>query len=746
LQTGELTSVCIGDALMVAGNLTPFAVTLTCPSGNTITLANVGDLTGTTLNNTCFDLISSTPLSAGTSPYNGTFQPVNPLTNLNGCSGNGVWTLSLTGTFNLSGGTLPIGFLNGWDVSFDDPEIAYAGDFAWSPSTNLSATDILTPTACPPANTTYTLVVSDTAGCASDSASVLVTVDQAACCPINIAFTTVAPDCGVSNGSIDITTTNGSGNYSYAWSNGLPNTEDVTSLGLGTYTLTITDNVQMCSRDTTIVLTPLSAPIISGITLGTVSCLNNDGSIVITASGGTGNLQYSIDGGISFQPASSFNGLTAGSYVVVVEDAASCSVTEQALLLNSPGVLIDNVTVQNETCGAGNGQFTLIASGGTGALSYSIDGGLTFQAVPLFNGLSAGTYALLVEDQNGCSTNQSIIVGNESAPVIASVLVTNTTCASDNGALVITVTGGAPPLEYSIDNGLIFQTSNTFSALPSGPYTVIVREQGNIACSTNSTVFIDASTGINIDNVEVLNESCFGANDGSIELTISGGTAPYTLTYNGQTGNVLNENLAPGTYDMIVTDDEGCVSSILSENIASGIVVDIETINDTSIAIGQLLELTTSLNGAAGGTYTWLPITDLSCSDCANPEVLVLQDISYQVVYTDASNTCSDSAMVNISAVAEDPFCLFPNAFSPNGDSYNDVFRAICDELHQVEIKIYNRWGELIFRDSGLTALTQWDGNVNGKKASLDVYIYVANIEYINGAVETITGNFTLIR
>ena len=191
LQSGELTSVCIGDALMLVGDLTPFAVTLTCPSGSSIILANAGDLAGTTLTNTCFDLTSSTPVSAGSSPYSGSFQPINPLTNLTGCDANGVWTLSFTGTFDLSSGTLPIGVLNGWDISFDDPEISYTGDVLWSPSTNLSATNILNPTACPPVTQSYTIVVVDTAGCSSDSASVLITVDQAVCCPFDMAYTTM---------------------------------------------------------------------------------------------------------------------------------------------------------------------------------------------------------------------------------------------------------------------------------------------------------------------------------------------------------------------------------------------------------------------------------------------------------------------------------------------------------------------------------------------------------------------------
>ena len=468
LQTGELTSVCIGDALMLAGDLSPFAVTLTCPSGTSITLANAGDLSGTTLNNTCFDLTSVTPVSAGSSPYNGTFQAIDPLTNLNGCSGNGVWTLSFTGTFDLSSGTLPLGVLNGWDISFDDPEIAYTGNFSWSPTSTLSDASILNPTACPAATSAYTLLVQDTAGCASDSATVNITVDQAACCAIDIAYTSIAPDCGLSNGSIDVTVSNGSGNYSFAWSGFLPATEDVSGLPSGTYTLTVTDNVQSCSSDTTIVLNALNAPVIASVDTTSPSCLNNDGSIVITANGGTGALQYSIDNGANFQSSATFNALSAGTYDIVVQDASSCSTSQQQILINRPDPQIDSVQIQNESCGSSNGQVVVYASNGTGSLLYSIDNGGTFVASNTFSGLSAGTYTLVVQDQNNCTDTQVISISNSSGPSITALVLSATTCGLDNGEIVITVSGGVPPLEYSIDNGLTFQTSNTFSGLSAG--------------------------------------------------------------------------------------------------------------------------------------------------------------------------------------------------------------------------------------------------------------------------------------
>jgi gliding motility-associated-like protein len=183
IQAGEVTSVCIGSISLQGGDLSPFSMSLTCPDGQTMTLANAGDLSGTSLTNACFSLDGTNPIQSGTAPYTGSWQPVQAFSLMNGCDPNGVWTLEMTGMFDLSGGTVPVGFFNSWSITFDDSEISYTPDVLWSPTTGLppDGSTSLTPNICPTADISYTLTASDTAGCVTASSTVNITVDDDCC-------------------------------------------------------------------------------------------------------------------------------------------------------------------------------------------------------------------------------------------------------------------------------------------------------------------------------------------------------------------------------------------------------------------------------------------------------------------------------------------------------------------------------------------------------------------------------------
>jgi len=260
IQNGQLTSVCISSANMIAGNLNQFGVTLTCPSGNTIVLANPGNITGTNLSNACFTLTATAPISTGSAPYTGNWQPVQPLTALSGCDANGVWTLNFTGTFNLSSGNLPLGFLNGWNISFDDPEISEPAIVTWSPTTNMTGSNTLTPNVCPTVTTTYTITAVDDAGCTQATDQVTVTV--APCCPMTISVAPANGTCG-NNGSATLTINNPPVAPTIAWSNG-QTAVTATNLANGTYTVTVTAGAG-CSQtaSVTIANTPGTAPTVS---------------------------------------------------------------------------------------------------------------------------------------------------------------------------------------------------------------------------------------------------------------------------------------------------------------------------------------------------------------------------------------------------------------------------------------------------------------------------------------------------
>ena len=222
-------------------------------------------------------------------------------------------------------------------------------------------------------------------------------------------------------------------------------------------------------------------------------CGAEDGSISITASG---TVEYSIDGGSTYQASNTFNGLDAGSYTVTIRKIGQPSCTEaysaNPIVLVSPaGPSISSVNEEDESdCGAGDGSITINSSDSN--LEYSIDGGNTYQGGNSFTGLTAGSYNVVIRQNGdgGCSESYGanpVIINAPSAPSITDVASTDQTdCEVQDGT--ITVTASGTNLEYSI--GGAFQPGNSFSGLAEGTYTITVRDAGNTACVASSSTSI----------------------------------------------------------------------------------------------------------------------------------------------------------------------------------------------------------------------------------------------------------------
>jgi gliding motility-associated-like protein len=741
LQNGELTRVCIGDAIMLEGNFSPFEVSLTCPSGSTIVLANAGDITGTTLLNTCFDLVATNPIANGADPYTGNWQPIDPLTALTGCDANGVWTMTLSGIFDLSSGTLPIGFMNGWNISFDDPEISYTGDFVWSPTTNMTDETSLTPSVCPTTDQTYTISVTDTAGCATVTADVTISIDPT-CCPITFDAAITQPSCGSTDGSVTVTVLDGSGNYTYTWDAG-GNSNTLSNIGTGSYTLTVYDIDLDCQRDTTIILTALNSPVIDNIATTDETCIGDeDGSAQVVASGGTGTLTYSWSNGAD---VALIENLAPGNYTVTVSDDLGCEAIETIEIFEGPSCCdftFSAATVQ-PTCNNADGSITLTVSNGSGNYSYNWSNGGNTSSI---SNVSAGSYSVTITDLDVtplCQKDTTIVLSDLGAPTIDNISATNETCAGDNdGTVTVSASGGTGTLTYTWQPGNLSGASQT--GLAPGNYTVTVEDADG--CESLSSVTVAAGpTCCDFDfDLTTVSESCFGLDNGSAEVNVSGGVAPYTVEWNGVVGNNTLEDLAPGNYTVSVTDADNCTET-QTFVIQEGPLVEVSAGDDTSIFVGTPLQLNADVTNGTSGSFTWTPSADLSCNDCQSPVSTPLQNIVYTVVYNDDLG-CSATNDVSVTVISDQPFCIFPDAFTPNNDNINDVFNGICQGMSFIEMRVYNRWGELVFQESGNLQINGWNGIYKGLEAPGEVYVFYVYIEYENGDSESVMGNVTLIR
>ena len=388
----------------------------------------------------------------------------------------------------------------------------------------------------------YTITVSDAGGC-SVSAGASVSEPTA----ISAVPTATNATCnGGTDGSITLNVSGGTTNYTYSWTNGAT-TQSLSALGNGTYTVTVTD-AHLCTVTASALVSQPNAIVIAP-TVTNLPCTGgaNTGAINISVNGGTGAYTYSWSSTTTTQ---NITGLNAGTFTVTVTDASHCTASQSAIVSQS-GSLSLSVNSTNVKCyGGSTGAITVTASGGTPAYNYSWSTGNNNQPQ---SGLGAGTYTVTVTDNGGCTLTNSISITQPAvlAPVASA---TNVTCyAQNNGAVNLSVNGGTVPYTFSWSNSTTAQSPSNLSA---ATYTVTVTDSNS--CSATAQGIITQPDSISI-SAAVTNATSFGATDGSIALTVSGGTTGYSYAWNSGSG-VDNTSLAAGQYCVTVTDAHTCAA------------------------------------------------------------------------------------------------------------------------------------------------------------------------------------------
>jgi gliding motility-associated-like protein len=294
------------------------------------------------------------------------------------------------------------------------------------------------------------------------------------------------------------------------------------------------------------------------------SCFDsNNGQIIIGASGGAGDLSYSLDGLLN-NATGVFDAVEGGSHVLTMTDTSLCSLDTTVVLAQPSEIVFSSLIINDVTGCAGNSNGTLdaVASGGAGSYTYSFDGGAYVASVS-YSGLLAGSYALSAMDANSCVKDTSITI-LEPAPVsILSQTSQNITCASDNnGSITITGGGGTAPYTYVLNPGAI-STNNTgfFDLLPPDTYTVDVNDDNGCGSVSTLPIIISEPLALTRDSVNTKDISCAGSSDAEIHIFVSGGTSPFNYSNDDGANFGLSKDftaLTPGTYYLSMTDAGGC--------------------------------------------------------------------------------------------------------------------------------------------------------------------------------------------
>ena len=463
-----------------------------------------------------------------------------------------------------------------------------AVSYTWGPSTGLSSTTGPNVTATPSASSTYTVIGTDSKGC-KGTGTVSVDIDQLAG-----ALVTTNTSCfGSCNGRCVANAGGGTSPYTYSWSNG-QTTAIAYGLCANTYTLNLKD-ANGCTNSQTFYINQPTAISLSASSIPT-TCGQANGIAMATPSGGSEPYNYSWNTK-RVQTGNTATGLTVGNYTVTTTDANGCTATTNVTVSGSSGPSISSSVVPS-SCGANNGKATITVSGGASPYSYSWNNGNTTAAD---TGLSAGTYIATVTDNNGCSTFQAVTVNDASGPSITISSVTDIACnGASNGAISTSVTGGTAPYQYSWSNSA---TTKNINSLTAGPYQFTVTDANG--CTAVQTVNITQPSAL-VTSANTTQASC-GNSDGSVSVTVSGGTSPYTYSWNTGATTTSLSSVGAGTYTVTVNDKDGCsdVTQVSVSN-ASGPQVTIDSVGNISCVTGPTGVITeTTYGGTPPYTYMW---------------------------------------------------------------------------------------------------------------------------------------------
>ncbi|MFO8128334.1 MAG: PKD domain-containing protein [Bacteroidales bacterium] len=459
---------------------------------------------------------------------------------------------------------------------------------------------------------------------------------------------------------------------SYNWDFGDGNTSgdaspEHTYASSGSYQVSLTVISEYGCDSTTIRNVIVNEPEIDTVLIDSVSCNNFlDGGITIQASSIYGIHSYTLNPGDTTNTTGVFTGLGPGTYILTVEDNSYCKTYDTVHLFN-PDPLAYTIDSTNVSCnGYHDGSILITATGGTGSLEYSIDGGNTYHTGNSFLGLGPGNYVVTIQDGNGCETQGDTITLSEPDVLeIYGFLTSDPTCfGCSNGQITAQVQGGTPPYDHSWSNGM---TGNPVTGLTAGWYTDTVTDVNGCQVIDSIELIQPASFIIHLDSSDVL---CYGGNTGWVSATVTGGTEPYAYEWRMIPDATLlgtNDtlwNCTAGYYEFTVTDIYGNVAKDTIEVVQPDPVLLTFMQSDT-ICYGNSngWASVTVTGGINPYTYLWSGGTGTTTDSVYN-----LSPGNYTVTVTDA-NGCQETGTVSI---VENPQLIVTISSLGNSVCYGD--------------------------------------------------------------------------
>jgi gliding motility-associated-like protein len=370
-----------------------------------------------------------------------------------------------------------------------------------------------------------------------------------------------------------------------------------------------------------------------------------------------------------------------------------------------------------------------------------------------------GTYTLtVVNEGNGCQNTAQINVLENTTPPTAIAntdeefdCITESVALDGNGSSV----GSQFVYQWTGNNPINNSGSLSPTVFSAGIYTLLVTNTEN-GCTESADILVTENENVPTAAELVVDDpDCFG-NQGSLTIfSVTGGQEPYLYSIDGgQNFGFSNifPNLQPGQYNLLIQDAIGCeYGELVTIQPVVELFVDIQS--EVTLQLGEDFQIYAATNIPIPeiDTIIWSPADGLSCSNCLNPTVEnIIQASEYTVTIID-ENGCmaTDQIQLKIDKTRE---VFIPNVFSPNADGTNDLFMIFAnnDKVSQINtFRIFDRWGEIVFEANDFQPNDPdygWAGIFKGEDLNPAVFVYFAEIEFIDGVTQIYKGDVALMK
>jgi len=452
---------------------------------------------------------------------------------------------------------------------------------------------------------------------------------------------------------------------------------------------------------------------------------------------------------------STFTNRAAGTYTLWIRDAAGCIIRRVIQLTDPPALSIVVTDSSDIVCGSTGGYVTFTGQGGTPPYEYSIlPTSPTWQNGNTFTGLAAGTYTLRVRDANGCVATRSFTITALPPLTVQVSSVDSIRCAGGTGGFTVQASGGTAPYTYTLVGLGTTSSTGTFTGLPAGTYTVRAFDAPQAQCG-DITITLTQPDTLKLQDSTVTPVTCRGGQDGQIQVTITGGTSPYTYTWQTAGGDSLPSmgstvsGLTAGTYTLTVTDAKGCLLGPITFTVPYSYFVEIDSIAYTLVqdCPDKNYLFSAYVRGDGPFTYRWTwedGSTEVGSATMSHSFSPLLQgDVTIRLQVEGAGPCYAEASLTFLSKACSG--LVIPTAFTPNGDGINDIWTIQAIGFSRYTLVVFDRWGKEVFNNGG-DMTKQWNGTINGQPAPEGVYNFVFEGTRLSGEKVTRAGTVTLLR